>query len=175
MRPELKFGLIAGAAGVLWSLAEYLLGFHGVLIAWWEYAELASIIVLVVPLYLLLRNRSNELPPFQSLPLWEAMLRSLAVTLVYGLVGYIYAVAYSQWINPGWVDHLLEWKVAAWRAASVPEPEIRERITAFRWSHGPTGMLAAFAVGMPVVGAIIALFLTVWLNLRRRRVLASMR
>lgn len=174
MKPELKYGLLAGAGGILWSLAEFALGFHGPRIAWWEYAELASIIVLVVPLYLLLRDRSNELPPFQPLPLWEALLRSLAATLVYGLVGYIYAVAYSQWVNPGWVDHLLEWKVADWRAADVPETEIRERIRAFRWTHGPTGMLAAFAVGLPVVGAIAAIFLTVWLNLRRRRALQSL-
>lgn len=172
MRPEIKYGLMAGAAGIVWSLAEFLLGIHGRWIAWWQYTEIASIVVLLVPLYWLLRDRSNELPPFESLRLWEAMLRCLAATLVYGLAGYVYAVAYGRWINPGWADHLLEWKVAAWREAAMPETEIRERITAYRWTHGPVGMLAAFAVGTPVIGAIAALFLTVWINLRRRRALA---
>ncbi|HET7534943.1 MAG TPA: hypothetical protein VFJ90_00715, partial [Candidatus Didemnitutus sp.] len=72
----------------------------------------------------------------------------------------------TVWINPGWMDPVLNWKVTKWREAGEAETEIRRRIVAFR---SPVNQAVAALVMTPLFGAIVAIFSTVWLNLRARR------
>lgn len=173
MNLELRYGLIAGAAGCAWSLAEYALGLHTRHLDWWPYSEIASIIVLIIPLHALLRRRANEIPPHFPLPIMSGILRAMAAAFVSGIVGYIYATIYNTWIHPGWMDNVLEWKVARWRAEGIAESTIRSQILSYRWTHGTVGTLASFLIWTPLIGGIIGLILTVWINLRRHRALSS--
>lgn len=169
MKPELKYGLIAGFATCLWMLAEYALGLHTRYLDLWQYTDAASFLVFIVPLWMLLKQQQAALAPGEPLPLWEGLLRSMFTSLIAALVIYVFVVAYTLFINPAWVDTVLAWKVEHWRAAHEPEESIRRQITLYRSLHTPTGMAATLVISTPLLGGIIAVFLTVWLNLRARR------
>lgn len=169
MRPELKYGLFAGFATCLWILAEYALGLHTRRLDLWQYTDAASFLVFAVPMWRMLRLRQAELGPGAALPLWEALLRAMSLSLVAVLVIYVFMVAYTRFINPAWVDTVLDWKVARWRAAQESEESIRQQIAAYRNLHTPAGMAAMLLLTTPLLGGILAIFLTVWLNLRAQR------
>lgn len=169
MKPELKYGLSAGFAACLWMLAEYALGLHTRHLDVWQYTDAASFLVFVPPLWLLLHQRQAALGPGQPLSLWDAVVRAMLMSLVAALVIYVFMVAYTAFLNPGWVDTVLNWKVAHWRAAQESEEAIRRQITAYRRLHTPVGLAAGLLVSTPLLGGIIAVFLAVWLNLRARR------
>jgi hypothetical protein len=169
MSPETKYGLFAGFGTCVWMLLEYALGLHTRYLDLWQYTDACSTLVLIVSLYLLLRKRRTDLPPGTIVSLWRPIGSAVLASLVAACIIYVFTTAYSLWINPGWVDAVLNWKVAKWRAAGMAEAEIRQQITAYRWTHGPIGSAVALLVSTPLFGAIIAIFATVWLNLRARR------
>ena len=169
MSPESKYGLIAGFGTCLWMLIEYALGLHTRHLDVWKYTDACSILVLIVSVYLMLRSRRRALPPGTVLPLWRPMFSSILTSLVAACLIYVFSTIYTIWINPGWVDTVLNWKVAKWRAAEVAEPEIRRQITAYRSMHSPVGSAVALLITTPLFGAIVGVFSTVWLNLRARR------
>jgi hypothetical protein len=169
MSPESKYGLVAGFGACVWMMAEYALGLHTRHLEIWQYTDALSTLILVVAIYLMLKRRRGELPPGTILPLWRPLLSAVLASLVAACIIYVFSTIYTLWINPGWVDTVLNWKVAKWRAAEIPETEIRRQITAYRYMHSPVGRANALLVTTPLLGAIVGVFVTVWLNLRARR------
>ncbi|MBI2518485.1 MAG: DUF4199 domain-containing protein [Opitutae bacterium] len=169
MRAELKYGLLAGFAVCLWMLIEYALGLHTKYLDAWQYTDAASFIVFVPPLWLLLKSRQAALAPGEPLSLLVAVLQAMLMSLIAALVIYVFTVAYTFFLNPGWVDTVLAWKVEHWRAAHETEESIRRQITSYRNLHAPVGLAASLLISTPLLGGILAVFLTVWLNLRARR------
>jgi drug/metabolite transporter (DMT)-like permease len=165
----LKYGLLAGFATCLWILAEYALGLHTRHLDLWQYTDAASFLVFIVPMWRMLRRRQAELGPGAALPLGEVLLRAMGLSLVAALVIYIFMVAYTRFLNPAWVDTVLDWKIARWRAARESEESIRQQIAAYRHRHTPAGMAAMLVITTPLLGGILAIFLIVWLNLRAQR------
>src|SRR5262245_2248953 len=119
MSPESKYGLIAGFGTCLWMLIEYALGLHTRLLDLWQYPDSCSTLLLIVSVYLMLMNRRRDLLPGTVLPLRRPMFSAILMSLVAACVIYVFSTVYTLWINPGWVDTVLNWKVAEWRAAEV--------------------------------------------------------
>ncbi len=164
MRPELIYGLVSGLAVCLWITAEYLLGLHTTRLEVGEYTGYVPYLIPLVPLWLLLRGQQAELGPFFNLRrgLWSGLLAAF----IGALVTYIFLVAYNQFINPGWLDHWLKWKVDQLRAAHVPETKIREQITFYRNANSPLGLLVSTLLYTTLLGGLMALFITFWLTWR---------
>ena len=166
MRAELKYGLVAGLLMSAWMLVEHLCGLHTVHLGAAQYTGVVGDIIPIVMLYLLLKHQLTALQRYW-LPVWEGMLYGLAASLAAALVFYIFINAYKFFLNPGWVDLQLEWRVAQLRAAGTVEPDIQRKIVSLRYAYGPVGLALTVPV-FTLVGAGFAALLTLWLNWRHK-------
>ena len=85
--------------------------------------------------------------------------------MLFRSIVYTFMFAYNHYINPGWLDHALDWRVAQLRTEGVLEPAIREEIRAYRRINSPVGSLLSIVGGTTVLGGLFSLGLTA---LRRR-------
>ena len=167
IRPELKYGLIAGGGVSLWFFAEYLLGLHTTHLAMGEYTGRISNLIPFIALWVLLKKMQAGLGPLFTLRrgLWTGLVTSfIAATVIY-----IFLAVYGRFIHPGWLDHALQWKVEQLRAASVPEEKIREFITYFRQMNSARGLLISTLLTWTLQGGLMALCLTLWLHWRAQK------
>lgn len=167
MRPELKYGLLGGAAMIGWTLLEYALGLHNTHFALGRFTGWGAEVILLVMLWRMLRVKVERLNRYW-MPAWEGMFYGMLASFVAGLVFYTFLNVYVTFINPEWPDLYLEWQVAQMRTAGDTEETIRAFVRSFRWMSGPVG-LATLTIGLySVLGAAFSAMLTLWLNLRRK-------
>ena len=88
--------------------------------------------------------------------IWSGILASFVASLVV----YSFLVSYTHFVNPIWIEHALEVKVAQQRAAGVSEAAIQQSITLTRNAYTPAGMIASIIVGLTLMGGIFSLVLT---------------
>ena len=167
MTAEFRYGLITGAGICLWITAEYYLGLHTAHPEVGEYTGYFSVLVPVLTLFLLLRQKQAA-SRHGSLSLGQGAGAGLTTSFLAALIVYGFMIAYNQWINPDWIDNALTVKVATMRAHRVDEAEIRRMITSFRWANGARGMLVSTMLGLTVVGGIISVILTLLLRFQSR-------
>ena len=168
MKPETKYGLMTGAGVCLWTMAEYLLGFHNARIEIGEYSGYFSCIIPLTLLCLLLRGRRCSAPDGR-LSLAQGVKSGLHASLIAGLMVWLFMFVYNRFINPGWMDFALDWKVAQLRAAGMAETAIREQIQFYHRMSSPLGYFARIVLGAMLAGGVISLLLT---QLLRRRAFA---
>jgi len=163
MRPELKYGLITGAGVCLWIMGEFLLGFHTTRLEIGAYSGYFSCVIPLTTLFLLLKGRRDAAPDGR-LGLWSGVKSGLHAAFISGVIVYGFMLVYSNFINPGWLDHALEWRVAQLRADGLAETAIREEIKLYRQMNGPVGCLISIVAGTTVMGGIFAAGLTLLLR-----------
>ena len=167
IRPEFKYGLIAGGGVALWFFCEYLLGLHTTRLALGEYTGRFSSLVLLFAILALLKKQQAAYGPLFTLRrgLWSGLFTALiAATVIY-----IFMAFYGQFINPGWLEHSLKWQVDQLRAANVPESKIREQITFYRDTNSAGGLLYSTLTNWTLQGGMMALLLSFWLIWRGQK------
>ncbi len=167
MNPEIKYGLITGAGVCLWIIAEYLLGFHTTRPEIGEYSGFFSNLIPLITLFLLLKGKHKSVTD-GPLRVGQGLSSGLYASFIAALIVYVFLLAYNQFINPGWLDNALDWKVAQMRAQGVTETDIRKQITFYRQANSPAGLLATTIVGMTLVGASFSFGLTLLLRRQPR-------
>lgn len=159
MNTEFKYGLVCGIAVCLWIALEYALGLHTTRPDIGAYTGLVSNLIPLVALYLLLQKKRAAVYDGR-LSLGAGIRAGVVMSFVASLLVYCCLVSYTHFINPTWIDHALETKVAAWRSAFLPEKTIQERITLYRNAYTPGGLLNTVIVGMTLMGGLFSLVLT---------------
>jgi hypothetical protein len=159
VKPEFKYGLINGAGVCLWIALEYLLGFHSTRPEMGAYTGLLSNLVPLTVLFLLLRKKRAALYDGR-LSLGAGIWSGIVASFVASLVVYSFLVSYTHFVNPMWVDHALELKVAQQRAAGLSEAAIQDGITLTRSANTPVGMITSIIVGLTLMGGLFSLVLT---------------
>ncbi len=167
MRPELKYGLLAGTAMSGWVLVEHGLGLHTRHFGIAQYTGWMTVLILLVTLHLLLRRQITRLNRYW-LPVWEGVLYGTLASLVAAMVFYMFLVLYLFVIHPAWPDLYLEWQVARYRAAGLSEQQIGEFARFFRWTVSPTGLAAVTLMLYTVGGMLASSVLTLWVNWRHK-------
>jgi hypothetical protein len=168
MRPELKYGLIAGAGVCAWIMGEFLLGFHTTRLAIGAYSGYFSCLIPLAALFLLLKGKRDQSPDGR-LNYWPALKSGLHAAFISGAIVYGFMVVYNHFINPGWLDLALDWRVANLRADGIAETAIREEITLYRQLNSPIGCLVSIVAGTTVMGGIFSAGLTLLLRRWPRR------
>jgi Protein of unknown function (DUF4199) len=163
MNLTVKYGLIAGLGVCGWMLLEHALGFHTTRFTAGEYSGYFSSLIPFGALYALLRKR-QQLANDHPLPLGPSVRAGITASLVAALIVYGFMMLYNHLLNPGWIDAALEWKVGQWRAQGTSESDIREQILVFRHLNSPRGLLLSIGAGMPVMGALFAYGITLFLR-----------
>ncbi|MBI2813436.1 MAG: DUF4199 domain-containing protein [Opitutae bacterium] len=168
MKPEFKYGLLSGAGICLWIAAEYSLGFHTTRPDIGVYTGLLSNLIPLTMLFLLLRTKRAAIYDGR-LDLGAGIGSGMLASLVAALLVYSVLVAYSQFINPTWIDHVLETKVVQWRAQQLAEAAIQKKIVVYRNAYSPAGLALTIVVGMPLMGGLFSLGLTLLVRQLPRR------
>jgi hypothetical protein len=163
MKPEFTYGLLTGAAVCVWIGLEYLLGFHTTRLGAGEYTGLLSNLVPLASLFLLLRAKRAAVYDGR-LSFASGIGSGVVASFIAALVVYTFLVIYNQFINPGWIDQVLEYKVAQLRAAHRPEAAIQESITLTRNAYTPVGMIISIIVSMTLMGGLFSFGLTLLLR-----------
>lgn len=167
MKPELKYGLLAGAGTSAWIMTEYLLGLHTTRLAVGAVSGYFSSLVILLCLWRMLRAKQAAYGPMFNLRhgLWSGLYASLAgAVVVYGFL-----VLYNQVIHPGWLDHAMQWKVDRLRADGIAEDEIRRQLDFYRRANQPVGLLLTTLVGTTLMGGIMSLVITITLMWRGQK------
>ncbi|MDB6114400.1 MAG: hypothetical protein JWQ62_1345 [Lacunisphaera sp.] len=164
MKPETKYGLLIGAGFCLWNLADFALGFHTRRFDLGEYADYCSAIVPCMLLTFLLLQRRRE---SGGITLGQGVRSGAQASLLGGVILYLFMLVYNRFINPGWMDAALDWKVAQMRAQDVTEFAIRDHIDWYRKLDSPLGCFLSLVAGSVVLGALYSFLFT--LVLRRKR------
>ena len=159
MRPELKYGFISGTGLCLWITLEYLLGFHTTRPEIGTYTGLLSNLIPLTILFLLLRAKRAAVYDGR-LSLGAGIGTGVLASFIAALLVYSFLVTYTHFINPTWIDQMLEAKVAQQRANHVPEGIIQEGIIATRDAYSPGGQVFTIIVGLTTMGGIFSLLLT---------------
>jgi len=159
VKPEFKYGLINGAGVCVWIALEYLLGFHTTQPELGRYTGLLSNLVPLTVLFLLLRKKRAAIYDGR-LSLGAGIWSGILASFVASLVVYSFLVSYTHFVNPAWIDHALEVKVAQQRAAGMAEAAIQQGITFTRKAYTPAGMINSIIVGLTLMGGIFSLGLT---------------
>lgn len=168
MRPELKYGLISGVGVCAWIMGEYLLGFHTTRLEVGAYTGYFSCLIPLATLFLLLKDKRDQAPDGR-LNYWPALKSGLHAAFISGAIVYGFMVVYNHFINPGWLDLALDWRVARLRTDGIAETAIREEIKLYRQLNSPVGCLISIVAGTTVMGGIFSLGLTLLLRRRPRR------
>lgn len=167
MRPELKYGLLTGATVSAWIALEYSLGWHTTHAETGEITGYFSSLVPLIFIYFLLREKQAA-SESGRLTLGQGIAAGLVTSLFGAVIVYAFMLAYSQWINPFWVDNALAHKVTMMRAKAIDEAEIRRAITFYRQLNSPSGLIATTLLGMTATGGIFSMVVTLFLRFQQR-------
>ena len=105
MKPAIKFGLISGAIGVLFNLVMYITGINrtpsGQTIQW------LSIIIPITCMYMAIKTYRDEIGN-GWITFGKAFNQAFRVGVVGGLIGSVYHFLYLKFIDPTYVDYLMQ-------------------------------------------------------------------
>jgi hypothetical protein len=158
-----KWGVILGGAVVLWTLVIHFLGFYTSNIAAGQRADVVASILPIVTIFLALRERRNAMG---SLPFRDALTTALVVGVVSVPITAAFLWWYHHYLNPRWLDLLVDYQRAKMSAAGAAAAEIAEAEARQRASGTDSAQLWGAFLGSIIVSAILGV--VGWLVMRRR-------
>jgi hypothetical protein len=135
------------------------LGFHTTRADLGAYTGALSNLIPLVTLFLLLRRKRDAIYDGR-LSLAAGIGAGMYASFVAALLVYTFLVTYTHFLNPIWIDQVLEHKVALWRERRLAETAIQAKITQFRDAYTPLALAGSTLVGLPLMGGVFGLLLT---------------
>lgn len=108
MKPEYRYGLSCGAGLIGWVLIEFALGFHTTSLEIGQYSGYFSIIIPIVVIYIALREQQLRSAGFLNFK--EGINTGFQIALYSAVLFSLFLYAYNNYINPEWIDSLVEWQ-----------------------------------------------------------------
>ena len=162
-RAGLKWGIILGAAVSVWTLAIHAMGFYTTRIRFGLIADNVVTILPVAAVTLALlehRRRTGALTIRQSVTLGFIVgIVSAPIT-----VGFLWI--YHHYINPGWVDYLVEHATAQAAANGSSSGDVATIVDNLRRSSTDSAQIAGGFIGSVLLGTLIGLLGGVFLRRR---------
>ena len=165
MRAAIKWGLILGAAVCIWTLVIHALGFYTTRIAAGQRADIVATILPIACIVLALRERKRLAP----LSFRQAVGTALVVGLVSAPITASFLWWYHHYINPRWMDFIVEHQRATMAAAGATSEAIARMEASQRSSATDGAQLAAALIGSAIVSLAIGLVAGAIMRTRAQR------
>lgn len=108
MKPEIKYGFLAGILLISWTLTQYLLGFHTNNLTLGHYSGYAVYLILFISLFLGLKEKQVDYSGHFSLR--KGIRSGLFQIVITATPSSLFLFLYSYKINPLWVERLIFWQ-----------------------------------------------------------------
>lgn len=150
---EWKWGGIIGAAGILWLVASWALGFHERGIGMIQVTAALSIVVALVGYFLAMRDlRKRE----AETTLVEAVRRGALIAVIAAVLAVLGQVIYFKALNPGWTDYMVEQSRLFYADQGVDEKGLAEIAESARATFGFLSYATQAGVGALIQGVIFS-------------------
>jgi uncharacterized protein DUF4199 len=169
MKTGVKWGLMLGASVVVWTLVIHALGFYTTNLAAGQKADVIATILPIAAILLALRERGRLAAG--SLSIKESVVTALAVGVVSVPVTAGFLWWYHHYMNPRWLDLLVDYQHAKMAAAGAAADEIARAEAQQRSSGTDAAQLTGALVGSILVSGVIGLIgalLIRWRNAKAR-------
>lgn len=166
MKTGVKWGLILGAAVIVWTLVIHALGFYTTNLGAGQKADVIATVLPVAAILLALLERRRLQGGSLSIK------QSLATALLVGLVsvpvtaGFLWF--YHHYMNPRWLDLLVDYQRAKMTAAGAAANEIARAEAQQRSSGTDSSQLFGALVGSVLISGVIGLIAGLILSRRDR-------
>jgi len=163
---ELRWGLIIGAANLVWLYASYFLGMHTNGLAWIQVAGLSGVLISVVGYVLALRALVRERPEITYL---EGLKSGVLVAGIVALIAVVAQVGYFVLINPDWTEYMVEETRRHYQGTGATREEIDSWAEDARTTFSLGSYATQAALGSLVVGIVSCAIIMAFVRRRLRR------
>jgi uncharacterized protein YybS (DUF2232 family) len=162
MSTTLTYGIYLALANIALTLVGFFLGYQGENMAqgqWFQYLSWVTTITFVT----LGIRATREDSPHKSLSYGQGVGSAAMIGLYAGLIGGVYAFIHFKFVNPNFVDYLIEFTKAQKAAHGASDTQLEQMEKGMRMTTGPV-MFAIFSVIIStlfstIVGLIASAFL----------------
>jgi len=155
MKTGVKWGLILGASVVVWTLVIHGFGFYTTNLAAGQKADVIATILPIAAILLALRERRRLAAG--SLSIKESVVTALVVGVVSVPVTAGFLWWYHHYMNPRWLDLLVDYQREKMTAAGAAADEIARAEAQQRSSGTDAAQLTGALVGSILVSGVIGL------------------
>jgi Protein of unknown function (DUF4199) len=150
---EWKWGGIIGAAGILWLVASWALGFHERGIGMIQVTAALSIVVALVGYFFAMRDlRRRE----AETSLIEAVRRGALIAVIAAVLAVLGQAIYFKVINPGWTDYMVEQSRLFYADQGVDEKGLAEIAESAKATFGLASYATQAGVGALLQGVLFS-------------------
>jgi hypothetical protein len=151
---ELKYGIIGGFITLAWMALGYALAWDGTAMA--TYAPYFSLLILALTIYVtVLFKRDRDKGGVISFK--EALFAGMSVSFVIGLLVGALLMVYVQYINPGYVNTVVQQATDYYKSEKIPQEQIDKGIASVRAMYSPFGQFT-YGIGTTMLtGLLISL------------------
>lgn len=165
MRTAIKWGVILGVAVCVWTLVIHALGFYTTRIAAGQRADVVATILPIAAILLALRERRKAAP----MSFGQAVTTALVVGLVSAPITAGFLWWYHHYMNPQWMDYIVEHQRAAMTAEGATPEAIARMESGQRASATDIAQVTGAFIGSALISLVIGLVAGAFMRTRAPR------
>lgn len=156
MKIALKYGLIYSGINIVWSLLMYVTELNRSEMSW-----VFNLLALAIPVIcIVLAVKEYRLTVGNGfISFGEAFKNGLVVCLIGGLIAAAYSILYIKFIDPTFMDFMMQKQVTSMQDMGMSEGDIEKAINRSAKMQTPFWMFTWALVGSLFVGAVISLIM----------------
>jgi Protein of unknown function (DUF4199) len=167
MKTTLTYGVLMAVGGAVLSISFYLLGLHSDpakfdTAQWLGMA--AGLAIGIACITIGIRARRAELPAGEPFGYGRALGTGVMITLFAALIGIVTNFAYTNFINPGFTDVIVQAQIAKLEAKGLNRTQIEGAEKMIRAMSGPVAQAVGGFVGGMLFGTVISLIAAAFLK-----------
>jgi hypothetical protein len=160
---ELKWGVMIGAANMVWLYLSYYLGMHESGLVMIQVMTLISVLISVIGYLLALRALAKKFPEIEYL---EGIRSGAIIAGVVALFAAVAQVGYFKLVNPGFTDQMVELTRSYYLESGLSENEAGQFAEGAKKTFGMVSYMIQSALGAVIIGMISTAIMMLFLRRR---------
>lgn len=149
------YGLLCGVLMSAWVLIEYALGFHTTALDIGQYSGFVTMAVPVVVIFIAVRER--QLAARRRITFIEGINVGFRIALLSAFLFTLFIYFYNQYINPDWIERMVEWKRRQLILGGASNDEIARFLEQNRYVNTSIGQAVMEFISSTGIGVFITL------------------
>lgn len=155
MKIEYRYGIFCGTGLCLWVLAEFAAGFHTTALEIGQYSGYGSIIIPLAVIYTAMQEHQRFTGSLLSVR--SGINIGFPVAIISALIFTLFMYLYNNYINPGWIDAMVEWQRRKLILSGASDDAIEEFMNHNRRMNNTIGQGVMSFVSTTGMGVVITL------------------